>query len=245
MMAGVCWAVGFLKTLNEAACLRSGIGLEFTTRPVSGSHLGLGLVKYFLNQLKKGNPDPGGGPFSLPEVRIAVIYVLIASIWIVGSDMVVNDSVGGSSRLVLLQSIKGLNFVVTTGVLLFFVLRRAYGGWRHSAERRSVGLKSARERYRNLPSRIQSLQEEERTRISREIHDELGQLFTGVKMQLRLIENRLSEREDRVLNPVIDEIVEAAGMIDETIASVKRISSGLRPPSLTLTRYAVRHGLVD
>ena len=189
-------------------------------------------MKHFLNQLKKGDPDPGGGPFSLPEVRIAVIYVLIASIWIVGSDMVVDDSVDGPSRMVLLQSIKGLNFVVTTGVLLFFVLRRAYGGWRHSAERRSVGLKSARERYRNLSSRIQSLQEEERTRISREIHDELGQLLTGVKMQLRLIENRLSEREDRSLNPVIDDIVEAAGMIDETIASVKRISSGLRPSSL-------------
>lgn len=189
-------------------------------------------MKNFLNQKRKDDPDAHRGPFSLPEVRIAVLYVLMASIWIVGSDMVVSESVEGPAHMVLLQSIKGLNFVGTTGILLFFILRRAYGGWRRSAERRSAGLKSARERYRNLSSRVHSLQEEERTRISREIHDELGQLLTGVKMQLRLIENRLSDRDDRSLNPVIDDVVEAAGMIDETITSVKRISSGLRPPSL-------------
>lgn len=170
--------------------------------------------------------------FSLPEVRIAAIYVALASVWIVVSDMVAHESVGGSDHVLLLQSLKGLNFVGTTGVLLFFVLRRAYGGWRRSSERHAAGLRLGRERYQNLSSRVQSLQEEERTRISREIHDELGQLLTGVKMQLRLIENRLSDREDRSLNPVIDEIVDASETIDETINSMKRISSGLRPPSL-------------
>jgi signal transduction histidine kinase len=73
---------------------------------------------------------------------------------------------------------------------------------------------------------------EERTRISREIHDELGQLLTGIKMQLRLIEDHLADREDRSLNTAIDDLVETSAMIDETINSVRRISSGLRPLAL-------------
>lgn len=172
------------------------------------------------------------GPFSMPEIRISVMYVLLASVWIIASDMIVEYREDGWTHGWFVQSIKGLNFVFTTGVLLFLVLRRAFGGWRHSEEMRFAGLSSARERYRRLSSRVQHLREEERTKISREIHDELGQLLTGIKMQLRLTEDRLANRDDRSLNPVIDDLIETSGMIDETIASVKRISSGLRPAAL-------------
>jgi signal transduction histidine kinase len=172
------------------------------------------------------------GLFSLPETRIAVIYVLLASLWIIGSDTLLHKMVGDASQNATFQTIKGLNFVLTTGLLLYFTLRRSYGGWRASEERRMAAMKSARERLRALSSRIQSLREEERARISREVHDELGQLLTGVKMQLRLIENNLSDRDERSLNPVIDDLVEASEMIDETIKSVQRISSDLRPRML-------------
>jgi signal transduction histidine kinase len=168
----------------------------------------------------------------MPEVRIAVIYVLLASLWIIGSDTVLNLFVNGQDDTVFFQSCKGLNFVITTGVVLFFVLRRAYGGWRCSEERRMIPLRSGRARYRKLSSKLQTMREEERTRISREIHDELGQLLTGIKMQLRLIEDHLADREDRSLNTAIDDLVETSAMIDETINSVRRISSGLRPLAL-------------
>lgn len=168
----------------------------------------------------------------MPEVRIAVWYVFLASLWIVGSDSLLNYELAENTHIVFLQSFKGLNFVLTTGILLFLVLRRAYGGWRHSEERRLAELSESSEQFRKLSNRIQTLREEERTRISREIHDELGQLLTGVIMKLRLIENHLERREDRSLNPAIDHLVEAANMVDETIASVRRISSGLRPLAL-------------
>jgi signal transduction histidine kinase len=171
-------------------------------------------------------------PFTMPELRIAVIYVLLAGIWIVGSDAVLNLFVKGQDDTVFFQSCKGLNFVITTGIVLFFVLRRAYGGWRVSEERRLASLRAGRERYRKLSSKHQTLREDERTRISREIHDELGQLLTGVKMRLRLIEDHLAEHEDRALNPAIDDLVESSTMIDETILAVRRISSGLRPALL-------------
>jgi signal transduction histidine kinase len=176
--------------------------------------------------------DAARGLFTMPEGRISLFYVLLASIWIIGSDSLLNSLGSGSASWVFLQSFKGLNFVITTGVLLYFVLRRAYGGWRRSEERRLTAMRSARERFRNLSSRVQTLREEERTRISREIHDELGQLLTGTKMQLRLIENKLCDRDDRTLNPIIDDVVETCATIDETISSVRRIASGLRPLAL-------------
>lgn len=179
-----------------------------------------------------GRLHSGQGCFSLPEVRIAVVYVLLASIWIVGSDMLLNRLAKGESMAVFLHSFKGLNFVVTTGVLLFLVLRRSFGGWRRSERKRLEELASSGELFRSLSSRIRLLREEERTRISREIHDELGQHLTGIKMQLRLAEDHLDRRSDRALNPVIDHLVEASALVDETIGSVRRISSGLRPPAL-------------
>jgi signal transduction histidine kinase len=171
-------------------------------------------------------------PFSRPEIRIAIIYVLLGTIWIIGSDTVLEKVCGSDGMIWFLQSTKGLNFVVTTGVVIYLVLRRAYGGWRSSELRRLEEARAASEGYRRLSARIQHLREEERTRISREIHDELGQLLTGIKMQLRLIENRIADRDDRGLNPLIDEMVEAEETVDETLRSVRRISKGLRPMAL-------------
>lgn len=176
--------------------------------------------------------DPGSGPFSLPEVRIAVVYVLIGCAWIVGSDLLLSRMADDASMTIFLHSFKGLNFVITTGILLYIVLRRAFGGWRLSEESRLAEMKAHGERFRSLSSRVQTLREEERTRISREIHDELGQLLTGIKMKLRLAESRLEKIDGRAVNPAIDDLVEASGMLDETIESVRRISSGLRPPAL-------------
>jgi signal transduction histidine kinase len=190
-----------------------------------------------LDPVKQGlslrpNPGSGIGASFRPEVRIAAIYVVIASIWIIGSDTLLECSIHDKLPLAFLQTFKGLNFVITTGVLLFLVLRISYGGWRKAEEQRMAVATAARECFRNLSNRLEHLREEERTRISREIHDELGQHLTGLKFQLRVVENHLTNREDRSLNPIIDEIVESLGTVDETITSVRRIASGLRPPAL-------------
>ncbi|MDP3850083.1 MAG: sensor histidine kinase [Luteolibacter sp.] len=181
------------------------------------------------------------GVMSLPEARIAVLYVALASIWILVSDSLLGKVVADQDMVWFCQSIKGLNFVMTTGVALYLILRRAYGGWRRAEQRRIEAARSAIQTLRQLSTRVELLREEERARIAREVHDELGQLLTGIKMQLRLIENRLSDRDDRSLNPFIDELVEAAGTVDEAICSVRRISSGLRP--LTLDHLGLANAL--
>jgi signal transduction histidine kinase len=168
--------------------------------------------------------------WSRPEVRIVAIYFIAASLWIVGSDLVLTKSTADESGFI--QTLKGLNFVITTAILLFLVLRHAYSGWRHAEQERVTVIDQAREKFRKLSSHVQSLREKDRTWIAREIHDELGQLLTGIQMQLRLIESRLEEREDLALNPIIDKLVETSNLVDATIASVQRISAGLRPSAL-------------
>jgi signal transduction histidine kinase len=175
---------------------------------------------------------PASQHWWLPEVRIVLVYFILASSWIIGSDLWLNETTPDPEESLTIQILKGLNFVITTAVLLFFVLRHAYTGWRLAEERRIDNIDHARERFRSLSSHVQTLRENDRAEISREIHDELGQLLTGIQMQLRLIEDRLSDREDRTLNPLIDKIVETSELVDTTITSVQRISAGLRPSSL-------------
>jgi signal transduction histidine kinase len=87
-------------------------------------------------------------------------------------------------------------------------------------------LSKSRERLRNLSGRLQSVLEDERTRISREIHDELGQALTAMKMDLSLIRRRLLS--DGLGEPAakIQDIELGATRI---IRTVRKIATDLRP----------------
>lgn len=86
-------------------------------------------------------------------------------------------------------------------------------------------LKSSRERLRQLLAHLQSVREDERTRISREIHDELGQALTALKMDLSWIIKRLGKEE----KPIREKAHLMSKLIDMNIQTVKRISAELRP----------------
>ena len=80
----------------------------------------------------------------------------------------------------------------------------------HRVDRR----RCTRDQLRALAARIETMREEERVRISRVIHDELGQMLTGIKMDLRWMEHRLDEfADDRRVNPILDKLV-ATGRTD-------------------------------
>jgi PAS domain S-box-containing protein len=88
----------------------------------------------------------------------------------------------------------------------------------------------SRQQLRALSARLETLREEERTRIAREIHDELGQMLTGIKMDLRWAERRLDEMgDDGRLNPILDKLVDAGELTDATVRTVQRIAAELRP----------------
>jgi len=86
-------------------------------------------------------------------------------------------------------------------------------------------LKQSSELLRNLASRLQAIREEERTLIAREIHDELGQNLTVLKMQIAFVANKLNDDQQ-----FLKEKVESASkLIDSTVDSVQKISAKLRP----------------
>ena len=85
---------------------------------------------------------------------------------------------------------------------------------------------------RALSTRVEQLREAERTRIAQEIHDELGQMLTGIKMDLRWLEGKISSLPSCSQDGLLDRIVSASALVDETITSVQRIASDLRPSVL-------------
>ncbi|MBT8381046.1 MAG: sensor histidine kinase, partial [Ignavibacteria bacterium] len=78
---------------------------------------------------------------------------------------------------------------------------------------------------RNLASHLQSIREEERTLIAREIHDDLGQVLTVLKIQITLLANKL--RDDQ--KDLKEKINHLSQVIDDSVESVQRITSKLRP----------------
>ncbi len=86
-------------------------------------------------------------------------------------------------------------------------------------------LSSSREALRDLAREIQSAREEERARIAREIHDELGQQLTVMKMEVAWLEKRLPGEPA----PLREKAGSIKGAIDAAIGTVRRISSELRP----------------
>jgi signal transduction histidine kinase len=86
------------------------------------------------------------------------------------------------------------------------------------------------EQLRELSARLQSVREEERTRISRAIHDELGQILTGLKMDVVWLQGHLEPQQPALLAKT----QAMSKLIDTTVQVVRRISTELRPGILDL-----------
>ena len=86
-------------------------------------------------------------------------------------------------------------------------------------------LMESRGELRNLAAHLQVIREEERERISHEIHDELGQALTALKMDVHWIRRKLSVPE----NSLVEKTITMSTLIDSTVQSLKRIISELRP----------------
>jgi PAS domain S-box-containing protein len=86
-------------------------------------------------------------------------------------------------------------------------------------------LRASREQLRELSRFLESVREDERTRLAREMHDELGQTLTALKIDLAWLAKRLSEGQGSLL----EKTGSMYELIDGAIQTVKRISTELRP----------------
>jgi PAS domain S-box-containing protein len=100
---------------------------------------------------------------------------------------------------------------------------------RRRAEER---VRESREELRALTARLQSIREEEQARIARDLHDELGQLLTALKMGLRSLEATVGTVDPQNASGVLDRVVAASEMVDQTLSTIRRIATELRPGSL-------------
>jgi len=92
-------------------------------------------------------------------------------------------------------------------------------------------LEESRKRLNAFAQQLTEAIEQERARISREIHDELGQALTRLKMDLGWLRRRLGESGQNA-SPVAARVVEMGRFIDETLVSVRRLATELRPALL-------------
>jgi PAS domain S-box-containing protein len=88
-------------------------------------------------------------------------------------------------------------------------------------------IRASRQELRALTARLQQVREEERTSIAREIHDELGQALTGLKLDIAWMKSRLPRDHD-----VLAQCGSIIQRIDGTLSAVRRIATELRPSVL-------------
>ena len=96
---------------------------------------------------------------------------------------------------------------------------------RHAAEEK---LKESYEAIRTLTGYLQNVREQERLNISREIHDELGQLLTVLKMDVSWLNKKIGGENSMVK----EKLSEILNLVDTTVRSIRRIASELRPTLL-------------
>jgi PAS domain S-box-containing protein len=87
-------------------------------------------------------------------------------------------------------------------------------------------LRQSQRELRELSARVLEAREEEKAHIARELHDELGQLLTALKMDLGWLRERLPDAE------LAQRAAEMGALLDRTVSATRRIMADLRPMML-------------
>lgn len=109
------------------------------------------------------------------------------------------------------------------GILLSWLVERLLAA--------SDEMRNSREELRELTKYQQTLREAEQKRIALELHDELGQALTGLKMDAHFLGEKIGQKGDDD-NDALKDIGNLSKRIDKTLASLRKITSELRPSIL-------------
>ncbi len=89
-------------------------------------------------------------------------------------------------------------------------------------------LRDSESGLRNLAAQLQYARETERQKIAREVHDELGQLFTGINLNISLLTELIEQNKRPTSGEIIEELHSVQKFVDRGIQSVRDISGSLR-----------------
>lgn len=91
-------------------------------------------------------------------------------------------------------------------------------------------LEESRAQLRGLTARREEVREEERKHIAREVHDELGQILTGLKLNISIIEHKYAAESASLR----EHLQETLMLIDRSLEVARNVASALRPAVLDL-----------
>lgn len=199
--------------------LRDG-GLDFTIRRVDSK-------AQYLKELEENPPDIILLDYTLPDFDGFTALTMAQQKYPDIPFIFVTGTLGEEVVIEMLKS-GATDYVLKTRLSrLVPAVQRALREARERADRRRAEerLKESHEQLRALSMYLQHVREDERIRISRQVHDELGQALTGLKMDLYWLSSRLPKQ----LRAVRDKTKTMSAHIDSTIQTVRQISTELRP----------------
>jgi signal transduction histidine kinase len=190
--------------------------------------------------------NPFGGD-SLTFIVVTPMVAFAAWYWGIGQSLVtVLLSLGGTiywpipvrslSIPSLPQSASALAFVFTSTVIMVLGevrrrdserLRNAQGELENRVRERTAELDAANQKLRRLTSRLLELQDEERRRIARELHDSIGQMLAALSMNLSAARADI----DRLTRTTAT-LTDSEDLVQEMCKEVRTISHLLHPPLL-------------
>ncbi|HXX57865.1 MAG TPA: PAS domain S-box protein [Thermodesulfovibrionales bacterium] len=144
-----------------------------------------------------------------------------------GTPMDVEISVSPVTKDGIIVGVQGVARDVTERREMECALLAAKDELEARVQERTEELKRSEESLRNLTAHLEAVREEERAHIAREIHDELGQSLTALKMDVSWLGNKYKDHDT-----VFEKTKSMSDMIDETIMTVQKIISELRPSIL-------------
>jgi len=106
--------------------------------------------------------------------------------------------------------------------------------YRDVTERRQLEhrLRESGRRLRELSAFAEEAREEERRELARTLHDELGQLFSSIRLELGAAIAQFRESQQPAMRRVVDRLQAAAGLTDIAVKSLRTLTTTLRPPVL-------------
>jgi signal transduction histidine kinase len=156
----------------------------------------------------------------LKESGLDLPFLIVSGV--IGEEVAVKAMKSGAHDYILKHSLARLSPAVARE------LRDAQT--RHERLRAREELETSREQLRALAAHLQSVREDERKFITREIHDELGQSLTGFKMDLAWMRNRMqSEEWAQIKQPILEKIRAMGELLDGTANLVRKLCTELRP----------------
>jgi signal transduction histidine kinase len=128
-----------------------------------------------------------------------------------------------TSRRLFILAVLVLTVTFILALIMFSIHYQLLTAELNAREQAERTVRDSERSLRSLTGRLLRLQDEERRRFSRELHDSLGQYLAGAKMNLGMLSN--AHPEDRLLS-------EAIQLLDQSIAETRTISHLLHPPLL-------------